>query len=159
MSMSKRVPREFRRALFAGAVALALLLPALGQRNAHVSTIDPLVRSFTNGVDVLPGKVKLVLPKIADNGHSVPVTVRVESPMSPESHVKSIHLISEKNPVRDMASFYFGPQLARAEFTSRLRLNGSQRVVAIAGLSDGTFWSGRANVVVTAAACLDEALG
>jgi sulfur-oxidizing protein SoxY len=135
---------------------LALPLSARAQRNAHVSTIDPLVRSFTNGVDVLPGKVKLVLPKVADNGHSVPVTVKVDSPMTRESHVKSIHLISEKNPVRDMASFYFGPQLARAEFTSRLRLNGSQRVVAIAGLSDGTFWSDMVQIEVREAACLED---
>jgi sulfur-oxidizing protein SoxY len=144
------------RRVFISIVPLVFCTRALGQRNAHVSTIDPLVRSFTNGVDVLPGKVKLVLPKIADNGHSVPVTVKVESPMSPESHVRSIHLISEKNPVRDMASFYFGPQLARAEFTSRLRLNGSQRVVAIAGLSDGTFWSDMVQIEVREAACLED---
>ena len=144
------------RRVFISIVPLVFCTRALGQRNAHVSTIDPLVRSFTNGVDVLPGKVKLLLPKIADNGHSVPVTVRVESPMTPESHVKSIHLISEKNPVRDMASFYLGPMLSRAEFTSRLRLNGSQRVVAIAGLSDGTFWSDMVQIEVREAACLED---
>ena len=144
------------RRVFISIVPLVFCTRALGQRNAHVSTIDPLVRSFTNGADVLPGKVKLVLPKIADNGHSVPVTVKVDSPMTPESHVKSIHLISEKNPVRDMASFYLGPMLSRAEFTSRLRLNGSQRVVAIAGLSDGTFWSDMVQIEVREAACLED---
>ena len=144
------------RRVFISIVPLVFCTRALGQRNAHVSTIDPLVRSFTNGADVLPGKVKLVLPKIADNGHSVPVTVKVDSPMTPESYVKSIHLISEKNPVRDMASFYCGPMLSRAEFTSRLRLNGSQRVVAIAGLSDGTFWSDMVQIEVREAACLED---
>ena len=144
------------RRVFISIAPLVFCTRALGQRNAHVSTIDPLVRSFTNGADVLPGKVKLVLPKIADNGHSVPVTVKVDSPMTPESHVKSIHLISEKNPVRDMASFYLGPMLSRAEFTSRLRLNGSQRVVAIAGLSDGTFWSDMVQIEVREAACLED---
>jgi len=128
----------------------------MAQPNAHVSTIDPLVRSFTNGRDVLPGKVTLVLPKVADNGNSVPMTVKVDSPMTAADHVRAVHLISEKNPVRDMASFYFGPHLARAEFTSRLRLNGSQRVVAIAQLSDGSFWSDMAQIEVREAACTEE---
>jgi len=124
--------------------------------NAHVSTIDPLVRSFTGGKDVLPGKVTLVLPKIADNGHSVPVTVKVDSPMTSAEHVRALHLISEKNPVRDMASFYLGPLVARAEISSRLRLNGSQRVVAIAELSDGSFWSDAVQIEVREAACTED---
>ena len=145
-----------KRRVFLSVLPLVFCSRGHAQRNAHVSTIDPLVRSFTNGRDVLPGKVTLALPKIADNGHSVPVTVKVDSPMTPADHVKAVHLISEKNPVRDMASFYFGPQLARAEFTSRLRLNGSQRVVAIAELSDGTFWSDMARIEVREAACTEE---
>ncbi|HKX39132.1 MAG TPA: thiosulfate oxidation carrier protein SoxY [Burkholderiales bacterium] len=143
------------RRVFISIVPLVFCTRALGQRNAHVSTIDPLVRSFTNGADVLPGKVKLVLPKIADNGHSVPVTVKVDSPMTPESYVKSIHLISEKNPVREMATFYFGPHSGRAEVGSRIRLNGTQRMTAIAELSDGSFWSDQVAIEVREAACTD----
>jgi sulfur-oxidizing protein SoxY len=84
------------------------------------------------------------------------MTVKVESPMTAKDHVRSVHLISEKNPVRDMASFYFGPRLARAEFTTRLRLNGSQRVVAVAQLSDGSFWSDMVQIEVREAACTEE---
>lgn len=145
-----------KRRVFLSVLPLVFATRGFAQPNAHVSTIDPLVRSFTNGRDVYPGKVKLVLPKIADNGHSVPMTVKVESPMSASEHVRSVHLISEKNPVRDMASFYFGPRLARAEFTTRLRLNGSQRIVAIAQLSDGSFWSDMVEIEVREAACTEE---
>ena len=144
-----------RRRFLAFSLA-AIPFSGTAQPNAHISTIDPLVRSFTSGRDVLPGKVTLVLPKIADNGNSVPITVKVDSPMTPADHVRSVHLISEKNPVRDMASFYFGPHLARAEFTTRLRLNGSQRVVAIAGLSDGSFWSDMVQIEVREAACTED---
>lgn len=144
------------RRVFLSVVPLVFCTRALAQRNAHVSTIDPLVRAFTDGKDVMPGKVSLVLPKIAENGHSVPMTVKVDSPMTPQDHVRGIYLISEKNPVRDMCSFYFGPHLARAEFTTRLRLNGSQRVVAIAELSDGTFWSDMVEIEVREAACTEE---
>ena len=144
-----------RRRFLAFSLA-AIPFSGKAQPNAHVSTIGPLVRSFTGGRDVLPGKVTLALPKIADNGNSVPMTVKVDSPMTAADHVRSVHLISEKNPVRDMASFYFGPHLARAEFTTRLRLNGSQRVVAIAGLSDGSFWSDMVQIEVREAACTED---
>lgn len=145
-----------KRRRFLAFSLVAIPLSGKAQPNAHVSTIDPLVRSFTGGRDVLPGKVTLALPKIADNGNSVPMTVKVDSPMTAADHVRSVHLISEKNPVRDMASFYFGPHLARAEFTTRLRLNGSQRVVAIAGLSDGSFWSDMVQIEVREAACTED---
>jgi len=129
---------------------------AFGQANAHVSTTDPLVYALTKGKTVNPGRVRLELPKIADTGYVVPMTVRVESPMTPGNHVRAIHLIAEKNPMRDMASFQLGPHSARAEVGSQIRLNGSQRIVAIAELSDGTFWSDAAFVEVREAACTED---
>ena len=140
-------------------LALGLLgIPwrGLAQANAHVSTTDPLVYALTKGKVVNAGRVRLELPKIADTGYSVPMTVRVESPMTPASHVRGIHLIAERNPMRDMASFQLGPHSARAEVSSNIRLNGSQRVVAIAELSDGTFWSDAAFIEVREAACTED---
>ena len=102
------------------------------------------------------GKVKLVLPQLADNGNSVPIRITVESPMTEADHVKSIHLYSERNPVSNMANFYLGPRAGRAEINSRVRLAGSQKVTAVAALSDGTFWHDTAAIVVTLSACLDE---
>lgn len=144
-----------RRAVLALGLA-GLTGRALGQTNAHVSTTDPLVYALTKGKVVNAGRVNLELPKIADTGYSVPLTVRVESPMTPGNYVRAIHLIAEKNPMRDMASFQLGPQSARAEVGSNIRLNGSQRVVAIAELSDGTFWSDAATIEVREAACTEE---
>jgi sulfur-oxidizing protein SoxY len=144
-----------RRSFLAFSLA-AVPFSGKAQPNAHVSTIDPLVRSFTGGRNVMPGKVTLVLPRIADNGHSVPVLVKVDSPQTAAEHVRSVHLISEKNPVRDMVSIYCSPQLARAEFASRLRLNGSQKVVAMAQMSDGSFWSDMVQIEVREAACTEE---
>jgi sulfur-oxidizing protein SoxY len=82
--------------------------------------------------------------------------VSVESPMTEADHVKSIHLFSERNPVPRMASFHLGPRAGRAEVSSRVRLAGSQRVTAVAELSDGSFWSDSAHVQVTLSACMDE---
>ncbi|HTF15360.1 MAG TPA: SoxY-related AACIE arm protein [Burkholderiales bacterium] len=142
-----------RRDFLAGAAgALALPRAALAQ----VDPLDPVVRSVTNGAPVRKGKVTLVLPQLADNGNSVPIRIAVDSPMTAADHVKSIHLYSERNPVRNMANFYLGPRAGKAEINSRVRLAGSQRVTAVAKLSDGSFWYDAAPIVVTLSACLDE---
>jgi sulfur-oxidizing protein SoxY len=141
-----------------GFLAVALLIVPLrgkAQANAHVSTTDPLVVAITRGKDVIAGKVKLELPAVAVNGHSVAMTVKVDSPMSAAEHVRAVHLISEKNPVREMATFYLGPHSGRAEVGSRIRLNGTQRMTAIAELSDGSFWSDQVAIEVREAACTD----
>jgi len=137
-----------KRRDFIGSLAALAVTP-------HVSTTDPLVWSFTRGMPVLPGRVKLEVPALAENGHSVAMTVKVDSPMTASDHVRAVHLIAEKNPVRDMAVFYLGARCPRAEVSSRIRLNGSQRIVAIAELSDGSFWSDAAYIEVREAACTD----
>ena len=144
-----------KRREFVALPLLALPLAAAGQENAHVSTTDPLVYAFTKGRSVYPGKVKLELPQVAENGHSVPMTLRVESPMTRAEHVRLVFLIADKNPQRDLAVFYFGPHSGRAEVSSRIRLNGTQRVVAVAELSDGSFWSDAAQIHVLEAACTE----
>ncbi len=141
-----------RREFLAG---LAGTLASPGAALAQADPLDPPAW-VTNGAPVRKGKVKLELPQLADNGNSVPIRITVDSPMTAADHVKSIRLYSERNPVRNMANFYLGPRAGRAEINSRVRLAGSQRVTAVAQLSDGTFWSDTAPIVVTLSACLDE---
>ena len=142
-----------RRDFLAGAAG-ALALP--GAVRAQVDPLDTLARTLAGGAPVRRGKVTLVLPQLADNGNSVPIRITVDSPMTPADHVKSIHLYSERNPVPNMANFYLGPRAGKAEINSRVRLAGSQRVTAVAKLSDGSFWYDAAPIVVTLSACLDE---
>ena len=136
---------------------LASLVPfrAVAQANAHISTTDPLVVSFTKGASVMPGRVKLDLPLLADSGFSVPMTVSVESPMTEDDYVKTILVVADKNPQRDVCWFYLGPRAGKAEVSSRIKLNGTQRVVAIAQLSDGSFWSAARSIEVREAACTE----
>ena len=144
-----------RRGFLGLACLFAYARGALAQANAHVSTTDPLIVSFTKGASVMPGRVKLDLPEIADTGYSVSMTVSVASPMTEADHVKTILVVAEKNPQRDVCWFYLGPRAGKAEVSSRIRLNGTQRVVAIAQLSDGTFWSDAVHIEVHEAACTD----
>jgi sulfur-oxidizing protein SoxY len=114
-----------------------------------------MVLKVTGGAKVETGRVKLELPMFADNGNSVSLKVSIDSPMTPESYVKSIHLYGPRNPRPNIANFFLGPRAGRAQLSTRVRLGGSQRVLAVVALSDGTFWSASADVVVTLSACYD----
>ena len=131
---------------------MAAALPA----RADPKAMQEAIRKVTGGARVEPGKVTLELPPLSENGHVVPLAVRVDSPMSEAQHVRAIHVFTEKNPQPNVASFRLGPRAGRAAVATRVRLADTQSVIAIAELSDGSFWSASATVVVTLAACLEE---
>lgn len=116
------------------------------------------LRRVVGDAQVRRGRVKLQLPPLIDNGNSVPLSVAVESPMTAADHVKAIHVFTEKNPLPDVLSVHLGPRAGRAGISTRVRLADSQTVLAVAELSDGSFWSDSAEVVVTLSACLEEGL-
>jgi sulfur-oxidizing protein SoxY len=152
--MDEYTRREFF-ALAAGATALAVTLrPA----EATPAMLASAIRNVVGTAAVKTGKVKLEVPPLVENGNTVPMTVSVDSPMAPEDHVKSIHVFNEKNPQPNIGNFYLSPQAGRAQVSTRIRLADSQKVVAIAKLSDGTFWSASVDVVVTLAACTEEVI-
>ncbi len=122
---------------------------------APAESVEAMVLKITRGVSVTTGRVKLDLPLLADNGNSVSLKVSVDSPMTAANHVKSIHLYAARNPRPNVANFYLGPRAGRAQVSTRIRLGGTQRVLAVAALSDGSFWSATADVVVTLSACYD----
>ena len=139
--------------LAAGAIPIVTLRPL----DATPAMLNTAIRNVVGEAPVHTGKVKLDIPTLVENGNTVPMTVRVQSPMTANEYVKSIHVFNEKNPQPNIGNFYIGPWAGRAQVSTRIRLADSQKVVAIAHLSDGTFWSASANVVVTLAACTEEA--
>ena len=151
--MGTRARRRFISAL-AGLAAVPLLT-ARSARGQPAEPFAALLRKITGGAAVRPGRVTVDTPRLADNGHSVPLKVSVDSPMTAADHVRSITLVSERNPRPIMATFHLGPKSGLAQVATRVRLAGSQRVLAVAQLSDGSFWSGDAEVEVTESACLD----
>ena len=150
--------REFLIA--AGGVVAGLGLgPLLAVEPARATgpEMQEAIRKVVGGARVSPGRVKLDLPPLSENGNTVPLAVSVESPMTAADHVRAIHVFTEKNPQPDVVSFHLGPRAGRASVATRIRLADTQTVVAISELSDGSFWSASASVVVTLAACLEEA--
>jgi len=144
----------------AGGAALAGTVPVVSVRPAE-ATPAMLAAAIRNVVGEAPlhiGKVKLDIPPLVENGNTVPMMVSVDSPMTAEDHVKSIHVFNEKNPQPNIGNFYLSPLSGRAQVSTRIRLADSQKVTAIAHLSDGSFWQTSVDVVVTLAACTEEVL-
>lgn len=142
-----------RRELMAGMIGAAVL-PSVGAQT-HELSAQGWIDQLTQGQPVRVGRVELTLPRLADNGLSVPLQVRVPSPMTAQDHVRQICLVSMRNPRPLMARYELGPHSGRAEVSTRVRLNGSQRVVGLVQMSDLTWWSASAEVEVTESACLD----
>jgi sulfur-oxidizing protein SoxY len=142
-----------RRRLLEGAAGIAVL----ASKGAAFASPSPeaAIEAITKGAPVKKGRVSLSMPAVAENGLSVFTTVAVESPMTDADHVKALHLISEKNPVPVIASFFFTPAMAEAKVATNIRLAASQKVTALAVMSDGSLWSDEKNIVVTIAACID----
>jgi sulfur-oxidizing protein SoxY len=138
----------------AGVVALAPIL--VRSARATPDTMAAAIREVVGEAPVREGKITLELPPLVENGNAVPMTVTVDSPMTAADHVKRLHVFNEKNPQPYIATFHLGPRAGKAKISTRVRLADSQKVVAIAELSDGSFWSAKADMIVTLAACLEE---
>lgn len=143
-----------RRGFLAGTIAIACV-PTDAAR-ATPQEMASAIQALTNGAQVKPGRVNLVLPELAENGNIVSLAVTVDSPMTQTDHVKAIHIFSELNPITTVARFHLSRRAgANPTVNTNIRLADTQRVTAIAAMSDGSFWSGDANVVITIAACID----
>jgi sulfur-oxidizing protein SoxY len=161
-SNRKQYRTETRRKVLkmTGALAVGCAAPsiAVGPASATPAEMQAAVASVVGEARVNAGKVKLDIPPLVENGNTVPCAVMVDSPTSVADHVKAIHIFAERNPQPYVFSVRLGPRAGRASISTRIRLRDTQNVLAIAELSDGTFWSDRVNVIVTIGACLEDVL-
>lgn len=95
----------------------------------------------------------LEVPRLAENGSVVPVTITVDSPMTAQDYVKSIHLFAENNPLPRVLSVDLGPHNGRARVATRIRIAVSQQIRGVAVLSDDSLWSAAVNIEVTVGGC------
>ena len=148
-----------RRIVLAGtAAALSLAasgVPVLAALYDDDGDQAAAIRHIAAGRPIKPGRVKITLPELAENGNVVSFAVEVESPMTANDHVKTIHIVAGQNPLANIARFHLGPRAGRAKVAANIRLATTQTVAVLAEMSDGTLWSGAASVLVTLSACLD----
>ncbi|QBE64034.1 SoxY-related AACIE arm protein [Pseudoduganella lutea] len=139
------------RQLLAAGTLLALVRPVAATPQQMASAIS----AYTGNRLPQTGRVKFEIAQLIDNGNAVPVTIRVESPLTAEDHVTGIAIFNEKNPETDVVRFTLGPRAGKAEVSTRIRLATSQKLVAVAKMSDGSCWQQTVDVIVTLAACIE----
>jgi sulfur-oxidizing protein SoxY len=147
-------PQRRRLLLAAGTAWLSLQARPVAAVSAPDSLQQVILR-WAAGQPVSEGRVVLDVQPLVENGNAVPISVRVDSPMTEANHVQEIIVFNERNPQRDVVRAAFGPANGRAQLDTRIRLATSQRLVALARMSDGSQWSAQVDVVVTLAACIE----
>ena len=140
--------------LAAGAGILSVV--PLAASHATPQAMQQAIRKIVGEGALRHGKVTLDLPPLVENGNAVPLTVSVDSPMTEDDHVTAVHIVNQKNPQPHVISVTLGPRAGRARVSTRIKLADSQEIVAIAEMSDGSFWAESADVIVTIAACVED---
>ncbi|UUV06940.1 MULTISPECIES: thiosulfate oxidation carrier protein SoxY [Ruegeria] len=107
---------------------------------------EDAIAAFTGGADVADGGVTLTAPEIAENGNTVPIEVSAPG-------AASILIVAAGNPEPGVATFNFGPLAAEQAASTRIRLAGTQDVIAVAKMADGSFAKASATVKVTIGGC------
>ncbi len=121
---------------------------------ASMEEVDALIAEFANGLTTgEDAALQMSIPEIAENGHSVPVSFIVESPMSEEDHVMSVMLLASDNPNPEVITFHFTPANGIAKVSTRMRLARTQDVVAVAKTSSGKLHRTSRNVHVVIGGC------
>ena len=151
------MPLSLRRRMYLSALGLLGLsswmapLLVMAKKPEAMEAIAKIVGSNP----IQDERVKLIIPPLVESGNLVVLKVSIQSPMTANDYVKAVHVIAEGNPPPNIFSAYFTPRSGRAELTTRVRLADSQRVWAIAQMSDGSFWQGHADTLVTLSACTE----
>ncbi|WP_299503320.1 thiosulfate oxidation carrier protein SoxY [uncultured Roseobacter sp.] len=132
-----------RNAILMGAGAV--LVAGVPLRVAAAAGADEIA-AFTGGAEIGAGDIKLIAPEIAENGNTVPIEVSSDTAVE-------ILVLALGNPTPPVATFKFGKLSASRAASTRIRLAGTQEVVAIAKLADGSFVQDTSTVKVTIGGC------
>lgn len=143
-----------RSALGAGVAALVTLV--VRPAGATTQSMQSAIQEFTGGAAIKPGRVTMDIPPLVENGNSVPLIITVDSPMTETDYVKTIAVFNERNPQPNIGTFHLSARSGRAYVSTRIRLGDSQAITAVAQMSDGSLWSGTAELVVTLPACVEN---
>lgn len=143
-----------RRGFVAAGVALITTTALFGKAaKAGLPEVEAAMAEILGDKTAEEGRISLDLPEIAENGNTVPLSVEVESPMTEDDYVKAVHLFADGNPVPTVAKMNFTPRSGEAVASTRIRLATTQKIHALAEMSDGSFFSAAREVKVTIGGC------
>jgi sulfur-oxidizing protein SoxY len=152
MDAPGRTRREFAIGALAGGLAASF---SAVQARATPEEMRTAMRKVVGTATVRKGRVDLDVPPLVENGNTVSLVITVDSPMTAADYVKSIYVFNEKNPQPNVIGIHLGPRAGKAKIATRFRLADTQMITAIAEMSDGSFWSASAEMIVTMAACVE----
>jgi sulfur-oxidizing protein SoxY len=141
-----------RGALLLGA-GVMLTLVAVDEGAATPAEADAEIAKFTGGKPTEAGRIAIDLPEIAENGNTVPLAIKVDSPMTAGDYVSEIRVVADGNPNPGIVRFHLTPMAGRAEVATRIRLNSTENVIVLAKTSTGKFYAERKMVKVTVGGC------
>lgn len=151
--MISKLSRRETLAVVAGTLAAGVVTGFAPPVKAAANDAQDAINKFVGGKEPAKGRVKLDLPEIAENGNTVPVSLSVESPMTKDNYVSSVLVVADGNPRSGVATFNFTPASGAAEAHTRIRLAGTQNVIAVAKMSDGSVFIDSRQVKVTIGGC------
>ncbi len=152
----KPLPSHTRRQLMRSSAALGVSF-LVGEAHATPLSLQEAVKAFTGGAHLNRGRVRIDIAALVDNGNTVPVSIHAQSPMTATDHVTALALFSEKNPQSETFVARMNHLAGRASVSTRIRLANSQTLTAVARMNDGSYWAHSAEVIVTIAACIEDA--
>ncbi len=142
-----------RDALGLAAAGAAALVIAPGTAEATPERVAAEIKKLFGDRKPIPGKIKLELPSIAENGLVVPLGFEIESPMTEKDFVKSAYFFAEGNPNIEVAAFHFSVMSPKAAAQIRIRLAKTQDIIAVAEMSNGEVYTAKKEVKVTIGGC------
>ncbi len=153
MTETRDISELTRRGVLAGLGGTLLLAAMPVPVRADQPLVDEAIQTLFLEKPRAEGRITLTLPPLAETGNNVPIKVVVDSPMDGPQRPKRAVILAVLNPRAVVAEMVWGPGAAKAEFSTNMRLSGTQDVIVIAELADGTLWQTQTRVTVTVGAC------
>lgn len=135
-----------RKLLAIGGATVAITLIPIEFALAVSDETMAEIAKFTGGAEVGDSGIDITAPEIAENGNTVPIAVSAPGAVS-------IIVFADGNPAPGVAQFNFGPLSASSDASTRIRLSGTQDIVAVAKMADGSFVQASRSVKVTIGGC------
>ena len=129
-----------RRELFLASAAgvASVTIVSLAKAHDDVDEAAELIKRLTGRIAIASDRLHLVMPRTFPNGYTVPLNVEIDSPMTENDYVRYVRVVAPRNPLIEVATFHFFPQLSQPRVSTRIRLAEPQDVLTFAELNDGT---------------------
>ena len=132
--------------------ALVLTVP-LASFAASPSGFAPVAELLAGSTPHENG-LQLDLPSVSEDGSAVPVGIEFTGELQPGDRLSSLHLFATENPKPELIGFRLLSEYTLPSFNTRIRLNESQQVIAVAISEQGHSWVSAKDVRVTISGCL-----